>query len=167
VNLIKKIKIYPQFEQLKKQVVELQESVGLKIISLQYQDINDTSWGNAEGYKYGPVEHKFTNLQPSLVGTDIDKLFQEIGMPMFRTRIMKIDPYSSYIAHMDPTPRIHIPIITNDNCRFFYPKEENTLGDFMAADGSVYWVDTRKYHTFINNSPYPRIHIVAVTKETL
>lgn len=167
MNLIKKIKSYPRFEELKKQVIELQESTGLKMISLQYQDPNDTSWGNAEGYKYGPVEHKFTSLQPSLVGTEIDRLFQEIGMPIVRTRIMRIDPYSSYIVHLDPTPRIHIPIITNKECRFFFPKAENTFGDYMPADGSVYWVDTRKYHTFINNSPYPRTHIVGITQEIL
>jgi hypothetical protein len=165
VNLIKKIKNYPRFEQLKEEVLELQKSVGLKSISLQYQDSADTSWNNADGYQCGPVEDKFINIQPSLVGTEIERLFQDIEISLFRTRIMRVDPYSSYMVHADPTLRIHIPIITNEKCRFYFPKIDNKLSEFMPADGSIYWVNTREYHTFINNSNQPRTHIVAVTKE--
>jgi hypothetical protein len=160
-SLIKKIGVYPDFEKLKKEVIELQESINLNIISLQYQDINNTEWNNAQGFDIGPIEHEFKNLQPALKGTEIEKLLLEIGKNWYRTRIMTMVPLKVYQIHSDPTPRIHIPILTNDLCRFYFPKQSSCLEDFMPDDGSIYWVDTRKTHTFINCSNFKRIHIVA------
>jgi len=163
VNLIKKVKSYPNFDQLKKQVIELQTAVGLKIISLQSPGADNSGWNNAEGYQHGANEKKFCHIQPELAGTEIDQLLQAMDFPLYRARIMRVDPHSSYIVHADPTLRIHIPIETNDLCRFCFPKISDQLAEFMPADGSIYWVDTRQYHTFINNSDRPRTHIVAVT----
>lgn len=159
--LIKKIGDYSNFEKLKKEVIALQESIDLNIISLQYQDINDTAWSNANGFHIGPIEHEFKNLQPTLQGTEIEKLLLGIGKNWYRTRIMTMIPLKVYQVHSDPTPRIHIPILTNDLCRFYFPKQTSCLENPMLDDGSIYWVDTRKTHTFINCSNFKRIHIVA------
>jgi len=159
--LVKKIGVYPDFEKLKKEVIELQESIDLNIISLQYRDINNTEWNNAQGFDIGPVEHEFKNLQPLLKGTEIEKLLLGVGKNWYRTRIMTMVPLKVYQIHSDPTPRIHIPILTNDLCRFYFPKQSSCLEDFMLDDGSIYWVNTRKTHTFINCSKFKRIHIVA------
>jgi len=158
---VKKIEVYPNFEKLKKEVIELQESINLNIISLQYHDINNTEWNNAEGYQFGPIEHEFKNLQPSLKGTEIEQLLLGIGKNWRRTRIMTMAPLSVYTVHSDPNPRAHIPILSNHLCRFYFPKQSDCLVDFMSDDGSIYWVDTRKTHTFINCSNFKRIHIVA------
>ena len=75
---------------------------------------------------------------------------------MFRTRIMVQDSKTCYTYHQDFTPRIHIPLITNENCFFIL---DDTLHR-LKGDGSVYWVDTVKKHTAVNASWETRIHLV-------
>ena len=75
---------------------------------------------------------------------------------MFRTRIMRLRPYQCYSYHIDPSPRIHIPLITNENCFMI-------IDDMLyryPADGNYYLADTTKIHTFVNASLEDRIHIV-------
>lgn len=50
---------------------------------------------------------------------------------------------------------IHIPLITNEGCRFVY--EDRVF--HMPADGSVYVVNNQKPHSFMNGGTEPRIHI--------
>lgn len=160
---IVKIGQYPRFEQLKKEVLELQESLSEKIISLQWRDPNDMHWLNSIGYQHGPVEHEFVNLLPELEGTEIEKLFQYLPDKIFRARVMTIYPNTEYDPHADPRPRIHIPIVTNPLCRFNFFNPFILEAEYMPADGSIYWVDTTARHTFVNSSDEKRIHIVAVT----
>jgi len=77
---------------------------------------------------------------------------------MYRTRAMKVIKGRCYSYHIDLTPRIHIPLESNDSCMFIIDDEVYRL----PADGSVYWVDTRKYHTAINanREQFIRTHIV-------
>jgi hypothetical protein len=35
----------------------------------------------------------------------------------------------------------------------------------MPADGTTTWVDTKKYHTFLNGSTEKRLHLVMIVKE--
>ena len=74
---------------------------------------------------------------------------------------MWIGPYACYSIHKDDTPRIHVPIITNPECYFVF--KQGLLSHLPA--GSVYWVDTTKFHTFMNCSDTPRLHIVGIVKE--
>jgi len=75
---------------------------------------------------------------------------------MFRTRIMVQDPTTCYSYHQDYTPRIHIPLVTNEKCFFIL---EDILHR-LKGDGSVYWVDTVQRHTAVNASWETRIHLV-------
>jgi hypothetical protein len=34
----------------------------------------------------------------------------------------------------------------------------------MPADGTTYWVDTRKHHTFLNGSGDRRLHLVMIVE---
>jgi hypothetical protein len=162
--LIKKIGVYPDFEKLKKEVIDLQSSLNLNCISLQYRNIDNIKWNCSQGFESGKFETEFKFLQPSLKETEIEKILLDIGKSWTRTRIMTIQPLTTYLAHYDPIPRIHIPIMTNDLCRFCFFKNPS-LEEFMPADGSIYWVDTRKFHTFINPSKFKRIHIIASTPD--
>ena len=84
----------------------------------------------------------------------VNNLLKELNM--YRTRLMKMTPYSCYSYHKDPTPRIHIPIITHDNCFMVIEDEIHRF-----AIGNWYKVDTTKMHTFVNASTdCARIHIV-------
>lgn len=75
---------------------------------------------------------------------------------LFRTRVLKVKPYSCYTYHKDRTKRFHIPLITNDRC-FLILNDEVIR---MPADGDFYIVDTTQWHTFVNASEDDRIHIV-------
>lgn len=73
-----------------------------------------------------------------------------------RTRLMKILPKRCYYWHKDNTKRLHIPLITNPHCFMVY--EDGIV--HLPADGNYYIEDTCKYHSFMNASDYPRIHLV-------
>jgi hypothetical protein len=161
--LIKKIAFYDRFEQLKKQVLELCDTVlEHNHISLQYDPMtSDCSWLNSYGVDKTPREKYFNTLQPKLRGTEIELLFNNLSLDIRRTRIFVIDPKSNpYPVHRDPTPRIHIPIETNDRCRFYSHNPREEPAEYMPADGSIYLVDTRINHTFKNESNQRRVHIV-------
>lgn len=78
-------------------------------------------------------------------------------LKFFRTRVMKMKPKTCYSYHTDLTIKVHIPLITNNDCFFLIEDEVFRL----PADGNHYVVDTRKRHTFVNASFEERIHIVA------
>ena len=59
--------------------------------------------------------------------------------------------------HRDPEPRLHIPIVTNPGSLFVV----NHHVTHLPADGSVYFTDTRGYHTALNGGETRRVHIVA------
>ena len=77
-------------------------------------------------------------------------------LKMFRTRVMKMPSRRCYSYHKDPSKRMHIPLITNENCFFVLDDEVVRL----PADGNHYIIDTTKMHTFVNASLEERIHIV-------
>jgi hypothetical protein len=73
-----------------------------------------------------------------------------------RARVMRMKPKTCYTYHQDWTKRLHIPLITNDSCFLIVDKEVMNL----PADGSIYIIDTTKFHTAVNASLEERIHIV-------
>ena len=75
---------------------------------------------------------------------------------MYRTRLMLQYEVECYTYHQDFSPRIHIPVETNENCLFILEDKIHRLND----DGTVYWVDTTKKHTAMNGSRKNRYHIV-------
>ena len=77
-------------------------------------------------------------------------------LKMTRSRVMKLVPFSCYSYHQDLTKRIHIPLVTNENCFMVIDDEIHRYPN----DGNYYLVDTTKKHTFINASNRDRIHIV-------
>ena len=161
--LIKKIGYYDNFDALKAQVLELCNSVmEQNHISLQYDKLTgDTTWLNAHGPDKTPRERFFDTVQPILENTEIDRMFASLDVKLTRTRIFAINPMTvGYTPHRDTTGRIHIPIVTDEDARFYYYDSIEHKCDFMPADGSIYYVDTTKTHTFKNLSSTTRIHIV-------
>ena len=68
---------------------------------------------------------------------------------------MQSDPKSCLTLHHDLTKRIHIPLITNDQC--FMMIEDNI---YYLKPGNVYLTNTTLKHTAVNASKSSRIHIV-------
>jgi hypothetical protein len=86
----------------------------------------------------------------------INSIMKDLNM--CRTRVMNLKSKTCYTYHQDSTKRIHIPVITNQNCFFIINNEVK----HYPADGSYYLVNTTQYHTALNASKQDRIHIVGV-----
>ena len=110
---------------------------------------------NGDPYKQRPDEKNFNiSLYGNMPYTNsIIKKYE-----MFRTRAIALKQNRAYSIHQDLTPRIHIPLETNDNCLFIL----NDVVYRLPADGSIYFVDTTLPHTALNGNRnvFTRTHIV-------
>ena len=146
---------------VKKILLELQDLPKYSSqISLQgVKDIDDCFYGtgrltNLENHKESDfIVPNFPHMEYT------NHILKELKM--FRSRVMKLDAKACYTYHKDPTKRLHIPLITNENC-FFVIEDEIVR---LPADGNYYLIDTTKKHTFVNSSLESRIHIVGCVEE--
>lgn len=159
-TLISRLEVIKDHAQLVAEVQDLIAKVGFKTdqIICQGRSTDQEDWHLGIGSIYD-LEHKdedsYVNIFPSLAGTLIEKYIKRYNG--FRTRIMNVQQRHCYSVHRDPTPRIHIPLITNPNCWMVWPFNKDCQR--MSAMHS-YWTDTTKHHTFMNAGTEPRIHIV-------
>ena len=104
-------------------------------------------------------ESLFSELVDIFKGTYFETIYKELTAryPIGRVRILEKDSYNCNSWHRDPEPRIHIPIYTNPGSLFIV----NHHCSYLPADGSVYFTDTRGYHTALNGGEQPRTHLVA------
>lgn len=128
-------------------------------IMLQYAGDNKDPFygtGNLKDTKYWEYEYcNFLFKQLTYTNMLIDKF------NMVRTRVMRMHPKTCYTYHKDHTKRLHIPLITNENCMFIIDDKIHRY----PADGNYYVVDTTKKHTAVNASFEERIHIVGCLHE--
>jgi hypothetical protein len=101
----------------------------------------------------------YNYLNPSLIGSVWERLITKFNL--YRTRLLWINPKSCYSIHADTSPRIHFPIITNPDALFYFKPD----GFVYLMPNVVYWVDTRNYHSFVNFSDQPRLHLVGCVTE--
>lgn len=128
------------------------------------ENTNDFSAGIGKSSAKTPDwERAFCHMQPQYKGTAIEEYLDWVGVPVYRTRIMLSRPKSCYSIHRDYSPRLHLPLVTNDQCYFLFTEPERMI--HMPADGKTYWVDTRGRHTFLNGSLENRLHLVMIVKD--
>ena len=138
-------------------------------ISLTHSDCNETDprgifWTQNSQYEEIQVE-RFVNeeaykvFEPLLMKTYFKNVYDTLSehYKLGRVRILRLDSRTSLSYHRDPEARLHIPIITNPGALMIVDKGAH----HMKADGSVYYVDTTKYHTALNGGNEARIHLVA------
>ena len=89
-----------------------------------------------------------------------NSVIETLGMT--RTRVMRLEQKTCYSYHKDPSKRVHIPLITNENC--FMVISDQIIR--YPADGSHYVMDTTQKHTAVNASWEDRIHIVGCLYNT-
>ena len=124
---------------------------------LQYKEGDDV-WSSASGKSTGR-ELEYNQLNPYFKNSIFEDIIKEYNLK--RTRLMWVSARSCYSMHMDTTPRIHVPIVTYPDCYFvFRHKPPQHL-----PVGSIYKVDTRLPHTFMNCSDKPRLHLVGVIEK--
>ncbi|KAB7615837.1 aspartyl/asparaginyl beta-hydroxylase domain-containing protein [Amylibacter sp. SFDW26] len=104
-------------------------------------------------------EVDFSEFNPKFKGTYFEYVHEELTkrFPIGRTRVLSKGLYNCNSWHRDPEPRLHIPVISNPGSLFVV----NHHVTHMPADGSVYFTDTRGYHTALNGGETRRIHVVA------
>lgn len=109
-------------------------------------------------------EANYSELDPAFVGTYFEEVIEQLramaqagGGQIGRVRVNLKAPFNCNSWHRDPEPRLHIPIATNPGCLFIV----NHHCTHLPADGSVYFTDTRGYHSALNGGDSGRIHLVA------
>lgn len=105
------------------------------------------------------AETQFNEFNPKFAGTYFEEVHNELAkrFPIGRTRVLSKGLYNCNSWHRDPEPRLHIPVTTNPGSLFIV----NHHVTHLPADGSVYFTDTRGYHTALNGGETRRVHIVA------
>lgn len=75
-----------------------------------------------------------------------------------RARLLSLNPKECYTYHrdIDNIIRIHVPVITNDNCLFI----NNDIVGRMPEAGTMYLFNTLVKHTALNASREKRTHLV-------
>ena len=127
------------------------------------QSLNETSDPYYGSRGLNEIDSEYTEKDfnvfvfPEMIYTN--KIIEELGL--FRARIMRMKPKTCLSYHYDPTPRIHIPIITSPSCFLLIDKKAH----YLKANGSAYLVDTTKWHTAINASFDSRTHLVGNINE--
>jgi len=117
---------------------------------------------NIEWIDYSPKGKQFNlqledeiSLKPLIYNTIIEEYINLFKL--FRTRLMWLGPKSCYSMHKDTHKRIHIPLITNDQCFFIFK-----IGLVRHIPiGHAYLINSTLQHTAINGSfEHWRLHIV-------
>lgn len=133
-------------------------------LSLQVKDPANASWyescGRIKKRNTMIIEPHYRFIHPELKGGYIDQWLSTLDHKVVRTRLLLVKPRTCYSIHSDPYPRVHLPVITNSQCLLCFP--EHNIMKYLPADGTSYWVDTTKKHTFINCSEENRVHLVGV-----
>ncbi|WP_291736217.1 hypothetical protein [Leisingera sp. F5] len=128
-------------------------------------DLSGRYWLRADGrYVEEPREElvpevDFSEFNPKFAGTYFEHVHAELAkrFPIGRTRVLSKGLYNCNSWHRDPEPRLHIPVVSNPGSLFIV----NHHVTHLPADGSVYFTDTRGYHTALNGGETRRVHIVA------
>jgi len=104
-------------------------------------------------------EFAFTEFVPAFEDTYFHHVWKTLTAvaPIGRMRVLSKGLYNCNSWHRDPEPRLHIPVISNPGSLFVV----NHHVTHLPADGSVYFTDTRGYHTAMNGGETHRVHIVA------
>jgi len=118
-----------------------------------------TSSGEEEQRERYVDESKYTEFHPKLIDSYFYEIYKELckHYEIGRVRVLKLLPRSTLSWHRDPEARIHIPITTNPGSILIV----DNFATNLPADGSAYFMNTRKYHTAINGGEENRVHIVA------
>ena len=116
-----------------------------------------------EDYKRIPeVDLNLMNewFKDTYVAEVIDKINESYNTTKWR--FMKLTPERrAYSYHKDETRRLHIPLLTNDECFFIIEKQLYE----MNQPGVLYEMDTTQHHTALNLGWTDRVHMVGAFSE--
>lgn len=112
---------------------------------------------------YKPDESEFTVFNEKFKDTVFGEIYTKLNevYTLGRIRLMKSKPKTCLSWHKDTSPRIHLPIKTNEGCQMVI---ENQVQHMPA--GTWWLTNTLLPHTAFNASKESRIHLVAVVLDS-
>lgn len=146
-------KLFNQYYILEKNIEWLSSDRG-KQAGVQYRKYEYPFLSATGKLKNNINEHEYNILNPLFKNTIFEEVINKFNL--FRSRLMWMYEKTCYSLHKDTTKRIHIPIITNDQCYFLFPNAKL----IHLEEGHIYEVDTRNMHSFCNFSNTPRLHFI-------
>lgn len=92
---------------------------------------------------------------------EVIEQIRALGLHPSRARISVLRPRSKSSYHRDGQPdeyavRLHIPIVTNEQCIFHCEQGDAHL----PADGSAYFLRVNRMHQVFNHSDFDRYHLI-------
>jgi hypothetical protein len=155
MNLVTELKISYDFSKIKDEINLLLANHNYPSqLCLQGKTSNYTDWQYGTG-SIKENERLFKDIHESIIDYELSKLIKFFNA--VRSRIMILNKKSCYSVHSDNAKRIHLPIVTNDQCWMIWPY----LGICeQLLEGKIYLTDTTKKHTFFNGADEQRIHLV-------
>lgn len=122
---------------------------------IQYSGFEDTFLSATGSLNPDRREQEYCKLNPLFINTPFEEVIKKYNL--FRARLMWVEPKTCYSIHRDLSARLHIPLVTNEDCRFVFPLESEF---FHLPVGGAYSVNTNKTHSFCNFSASPRLHLL-------
>jgi hypothetical protein len=72
-----------------------------------------------------------------------------------------ITPHADEGAYADHYERFHLPLTSDSDRNTFFVENNKQHGEYcMMRDGEVWWFNHKKVHTALNDSGYPRWHLI-------
>jgi hypothetical protein len=104
-------------------------------------------------------DYDFTVMCNQFKGTIFEAVYDMLNKiyVLGRVRLMNLKPKTCLTWHVDDTPRLHYPIITQEGC-FLVIEDESV----QLPLNKWHMANTTKKHTAFNGSKSSRVHLVAV-----
>lgn len=115
--------------------------------------------GNLKETEIKLTQFDFIIFNKELRGTYLESVHNIIAKDykFGRMRLMGMPHKKCMSIHVDTSKRIHIPVITNENCLMIIKNRVY----HMPATGNAYLTDTTKPHTALNaNHNFMRLHLL-------
>jgi hypothetical protein len=154
-NPINVTPIIHEYFKLEKNIQWLSNGNESRQCGIQYITGEDPFTSATGKLRSDTIETEYNVINPLFQGTIFEELIKEHNL--FRTRLMWAGTKSCYSLHKDKTQRLHIPLITNDQCLFVFPEDSKFI---YLPSGYAYIVDTTRTHSFCNFSQRSRLHLV-------
>lgn len=103
-------------------------------------------------------EPLYYEVNPLLKDTYTEEVIKEVRKKycVYRIRFMKMPSLQCYRLHTDWTPRLHVPLKTQEGAFYIL---DNKLYE-MNEEGKLYYFNARVKHTAVNASTEDRIHLL-------
>ena len=165
---------------MKPLVEKLNKTVNLNLVKKEFFELEQKySWGKIDHFRHvfaynstngqttdgtSPFHGDESIFKPLVIfkNTYIEEIINSFAFEKGRIRFIKILPPTIMSTHIDPGPRYHLPLVTNEDSGFIDSQKQI---HHMPADGHFYKLNASQPHTAFNASKgIERIHLIIVEK---